>query len=82
MRVKAWVELAEEKEIEIGIDDISSAIYDAAEPSASLSLLLNTVAQVLKAASDEQIAKLSSHARETVTHFLNEQAARYAGGAR
>jgi hypothetical protein len=90
MRVKAWIEISKEIEVDVSVKDISAALDEAFtaasgnEPNArNVLLALNDIAQFLKGISDEQIRSMQPSPRALVAEFLGQQAARFAAaGAR
>ena len=65
-----------EVEVSIGTDEIAAALHG--QPNEKCTLVLNSVAQVLRAISDWQIREQMGPAqRALVREFLTEQAARY-----
>ena len=89
MKIRQWVDMGQEVEIEIGADDVRIALAEAfanvtqdrlgeSGPNrAEIARALNNIAIFLKALTDEQIAMLSIDARKTVTQFLSQQADRF-----
>lgn len=84
MRVRKVVQAEQEVSIEIGWEDIHEALVEAKEEMErdperrnAVTCLLNYVAQVLKAVSDDQIKAMQSGPRDIVRLFLESQAKRY-----
>jgi hypothetical protein len=89
MKVKKWVEMSEEIEVEIGADDVRCALGEAFarvdvrdvddKPNRyDVSLALNSIGQFLNGLTDEHIGLLSEGARKTVASFLEKHAKRFA----
>lgn len=79
MRVRKWVELSGEAEIEIDVHDVVSSLYEAQDSEAkdAVLYLLNRVLAVLKAITPEVIGQLSTEHKAIVAKILQEQAERY-----
>ena len=87
MTVKKWVECSQEVEVSIGADDVRCALTEAFarvprdiddHPHRhDITDALNSIAQFLRAMTDEHIALLTEAQRKTVREFLLSQGARY-----
>lgn len=81
MKVRAWVETAQEIEVDVSIDDVIAEISSFGEPkSAQAALpLLSTCIGVVMKVPDEIVAAMSEAQRKIVAGRLREQAERFAG---
>ena len=89
MKVSKWVDFGQDVQIDIGVEDVRSALNEAfhvvsadrlGEPGPNrpeVSYALNDIAIFLKAMRDEHIAKLTPGVREKVAAFLMEQSVRF-----
>lgn len=87
MRVTKWVDMGAEVEIQIGADDIGSALNEAfscanQRPEEAVNIhdvlrALNDIAGFLKGISDENIARLNDKQRQLIGGFLRDQAPRF-----
>ncbi len=89
MKISKWVDMGQEVEIDIDVDDIHSALAEAfsnitedrlgEEKPTTRDVLrvFNTIAQFLKAITDEQIAGMAPVPAGVVATFLDLQAQRY-----
>ena len=80
MKVKAWVEMAQEINVDVSIDDVIAGISSFGEPKsaqAALPLLLTCIGVVMKIP-DETVAAMSEAQRKIVAGRLREQAERFA----
>ena len=89
MKIKKWVDMGAEVEIQIDVSDIRLALAECFEeinedrlgedgPSKSEILrALNQIGAFLRAISDEQIEKLDMAPRLIIKKFLLDQALRY-----
>lgn len=88
MKISKWVDMGQEVEIEIGVDDIRGSLAEAFarvtnerfedEPTVQdVMLALNSIAQFLRALTNEQIAKMNVHQQATIAGFLDEQSKRF-----
>ena len=81
MKVRAWVETAQEIDVNVSIDDVVAEISSFGEPKsahAALPLLLTCIGVVMKIP-DETVAAMSEAQRKIVAGRLREQAERFAG---
>jgi hypothetical protein len=88
VKVKKWVEMSEEIEVEIGADDVRCALAEAfARVSVrdiddrpnrfDVSEALNGIGKFFNGLADEHIALLSPAARATVAGYLSKQVERF-----
>ena len=87
MKIRKWVDMGQEVEIEIGSDDIRCALAEAfsrdtdtlgEEPDrGSILRTFNSIGAYFKALNDEQIAALNPQQRAVVLKFLKAQVARF-----
>lgn len=90
MKVSKWVDMGQEVEIEVGVDDIRGALAEAFArvtndrlgedgPTAQeVMFAFNSIAQFLRAITNEQISHMNVHQLATIAGFLDTQAKRYA----
>lgn len=89
MKIRKWVDFGQEVDVEIGMEDIRSALGEAfsnvtadrlgeERPNrGNVARALNSIAGFLNALTDEHVALLSSAARSTVRTFLVKAADRF-----
>lgn len=77
IRVRAYVEIAEEREIEIGAEEILAAFTTEPDQGESWFTVLNRFAESLRALPDDIIASWTASQRKTVHDFLTRQALRF-----
>lgn len=81
MKVTKWVESSQEVEIEIGADDVISALYETNPegyaPKQQVVRAVNALADVFRKMPSEGIAELTPHARALIRTFLQEQSERF-----
>jgi len=95
MKVSKWVDMAQEVQIEIGMEDVRAALNEAfyevtredrlGEPgpnNSEIMLAFNNIGGFLRAFTDEQIAQLKPAARKVIGEFLAEQSKRFAAQER
>jgi hypothetical protein len=82
VRVKTWVEIEHEVEVEVVLDDVVNEMCGLPNAADELKRTLNTWHALMSRIPDSLIAQLTSAAREIVRNALLSQAARYAGNAR
>lgn len=92
MKVGKWVDFGQEVEVEISSEDVRTALAEAfartqPEPLDDeqpdirhVKILLNDIAKVLNALTDEQVQALEMPTREMCARFLRKQAARFEAG--
>ena len=79
MRVKAFVSLEQEVEVDIGPDEIAAAIGEG-EHEDNVFLVqraMNNFATFMNGVPDDLIAKMTPHARSITREYLAKQAARF-----
>jgi hypothetical protein len=89
VRVRKWVDIGQEVEIEIGIEDIRAGLNEAfyavtedrlGEPgpnNAEVMMAFNNLGTFLRAVTAEQIGRMKPAQRQAILAFLAEQALRY-----
>lgn len=87
MRVTKWVDMGAEVEIQIGADDIRSALNEAfncanqrLEEAVNIHDVLramNDIAGFVRGISDENIARLADKQRQSIGEFFRDQARRF-----
>ena len=89
MKVTKWVDMGQEVEVDVGVDDIRSALAEAfaavtedrlgenGPNKNDVLLALNSMAAFLNALTDGQIGLLTLGQRITVESFLTRVAARF-----
>jgi hypothetical protein len=77
MKVKTWVEFANEVEVEIDADDILTCFGETPDPGESWLQVLNRFAMCLNAMPDAVIAGLSPKQQELIGAFLLQQSQRF-----
>lgn len=79
MKVKHWLEVAQEVEVDVSIAEVMASIDDLGEEDRPGMLLdcVNRVYAVLRNATDLQIARLLPNQRAIIARALREQAARF-----
>jgi hypothetical protein len=87
VKVRAWVEISEEREIDLSLEDVTSALAEAfarvtdeqdAKPARSDVLMaINRIGTFLKALTDEQLGQMNVAQLRTIGEFLDTQSARY-----
>jgi hypothetical protein len=90
MKISKWVDMGQEVEIEIGTDDIRSALAEVFERATRDELdgsgpnrqeiiyAIDTLAKCLRALTNRHIDCLTHEQRKVVETFLAEQSKRYA----
>lgn len=78
MKVKVWLEVAQEVEAEVDKDDLLAVFGTAPEDGETWMVVLNRFAIALHALPDTMIAAWKPGQRMTVHHFLAQQMARFA----
>ncbi len=84
MKVKKWITVETEVEVDVDRDDIRAAMLEDSEgctqgdnPERALMVTLNRIAEFMKAVPDDVIAKLNLAQRKVVGEFFAGQANRY-----
>lgn len=77
MKVRQWVELSQEVEIDIGRDEILAAFSESPDPGETWFPILNRYALCLNALPDATIATWSLSQRQAIRDFLMKHAARF-----
>jgi len=93
MRLRKWVDFGQEVEVEIGLDDVRSALAEAFDNvtrdrlgengpnQCDVLLAINCIGTFFNALTDEQVNLLTSTQRQVVSQFLNNQAKRFTSPA-
>jgi hypothetical protein len=77
MKVKTFVQIEQEVEVDVTMDDIRAAMVDEIGTVSAALQLVNRCATSLKAVSDDMIGEMNNAQRELVANFMREQANRY-----
>ena len=79
MRIKTWVEIAQEVEVNVAIADMMSSISELSESDRMPMLLecINSVHNVLTGVTGEQIECMTEAQRALIGKALSSQADRY-----
>lgn len=77
MKVKTFVNIEQEVEVDVSMADIRAALVENFDTVSEALQLVNRCASVLKAVSDGMIENMNNAQREVVANFLRLQANRY-----
>lgn len=87
MKVETWVDFSKHHEVDVSLEDITGAIYEAlsaanqnAEQAVNIHTILyafSRIGEFLRAFTDEQIGRLNEHQRKTIAQFLTTQGERF-----
>ena len=77
MKVKTWVEFAQEVDVNVSMDDIRSALSMEASTTKEALQLVNCCASAIKAVSDQMILEMNDAQRNVIASFFREQAERF-----
>lgn len=76
MRVKAWITIEREVEVDVSFEDFLSSIAETAQDDC-VTRLLSSIAHHLKAVDKQAIDRMTHEQREITVRFLLDQAQRY-----
>lgn len=77
MKIRQWVEFADEIDVEIDQETLIQAFRTFPEPGQTWLQLLNTFALALNALPDETIATFTPKQRKSIGDFLSKHASRF-----
>ncbi|NBR88251.1 MAG: hypothetical protein EB141_15050 [Verrucomicrobia bacterium] len=77
MTIEKHIEIQHTVSVSISCEDIAEAIAEDPESSHSVLRGINNCGAFLKAVPNARIAALNTAQRETIRHFLQQQAARF-----
>lgn len=77
MKVPVWINIEEERNVEVSLEDIVSCIIEDVDSKQHIIKGLNNVVQFLRAIPDFSIKEFTETQRKTVQHVLIEQARRF-----
>lgn len=77
MKIKKYVNIDTEIEVDINADDFLSSIGGNPDYVGTALNALNRIAELLKAISEETISKFNGVQRDTICNFLRSESSRY-----
>ena len=77
MRIKKWIDIEQEIDVDISVEDITVALAEDPDTTTRIMNGLNQAAEFMKGISDEMIGEMRVAQRIIIGQFLEKQADRY-----